>query len=111
MFDFYVISSDYSPFVRSLDLKAVPQSSFFSGFSSLPEVALKGYVQEACQKGQTFGYRPRDFTPKAFFFDMDHTSICEESLAQLAYASGVGEAIEKLTQEGLRGEINFANNY
>ena len=45
--------------------------------------------------------------PKAFFFDMDATVICEESLTVLAEFFGVSESVKMITEKAMNGELDF----
>ena len=45
--------------------------------------------------------------PKAVFFDLDSTVIHEETIDELAALTGVGEAVKKITEQAMAGELNF----
>lgn len=46
--------------------------------------------------------------PKAFFFDMDATVICEESLNFLAEHCGVTKEVTDITKRAMNGELDFS---
>jgi phosphoserine phosphatase len=53
---------------------------------------------------------PRSFKPQAFFFDMDATIVNEETLVEMAHLAGVGEVIERMTNEAMGGKLDFADS-
>ncbi len=53
------------------------------------------------------GLRPRDFTAKALFFDMDSTVIGQESIVELARACGKSHEVSEITEKAMAGELDF----
>jgi phosphoserine phosphatase len=50
-------------------------------------------------------------TRRLVCFDMDSTLIQTEVIDQLAYRAGVGEAVSRITESAMRGEIDFAESF
>lgn len=44
-------------------------------------------------------------------FDMDSTLIKQEVIVELAKVAGVGEQVNKITEQAMRGEIDFATSF
>ena len=50
-------------------------------------------------------------TRRLVCFDMDSTLVQTEVIDELAYKAGVGEAVSKITESAMRGEIDFAESF
>lgn len=70
---------------------------------SAPAIAL---CRAAFAQGISIGWRsvPRI---KAVFFDMDATVIAEESLVELSALAGQSEAVTRITERAMAGELDF----
>lgn len=62
---------------------------------------------QAMQAGATVGMAPKA-PPRAVFFDMDATTIVEESLVELARRVGCGPRVAAVTVRAMAGELDFA---
>jgi phosphoserine phosphatase len=62
--------------------------------------------REAFAQGISFGWRPVPQI-KAVFFDMDATVIAEESLVELSALAGQEEAVTRITERAMAGELDF----
>jgi phosphoserine phosphatase len=71
---------------------------------------MRGKLAQRCREafhaGLTLGWCPIP-TVKAIFFDMDATVIAEESLVELAAYAGQSEAVGRITERAMAGEIDF----
>ncbi len=50
-------------------------------------------------------------TPKLVCFDMDSTLIEQEVIVELAKVAGVAEKVSDITEQAMRGEIDFATSF
>ncbi len=50
-------------------------------------------------------------TRRLVCFDMDSTLVQTEVIDELAFKAGVGEAVSKITESAMRGEIDFAESF
>lgn len=50
-------------------------------------------------------------TRRLVCFDMDSTLVQTEVIDELAYKAGVGDAVSKITESAMRGEIDFAESF
>lgn len=50
-------------------------------------------------------------TRRLVCFDMDSTLVQTEVIDELAHKAGVGEAVSKITESAMRGEIDFAESF
>ena len=51
---------------------------------------------------------PENFTPGLFIADMDSTIIGQECIDELAAEAGVGKRVAAITEQAMRGELDFA---
>ncbi len=72
---------------------------------------LVAVLRKAFAAGHSVGLCAEDFRPRALFFDMDATTIREESLVELARAIGVADEVQAITDHAMNGEIYFANSF
>ena len=61
--------------------------------------------------GGFIGIKPRSFSPKALFLDMDGTSIHEESIDFFLESLHLGEELSNITEDALQGKIIFTTSY
>lgn len=73
---------------------------------SFLEIAPKLGVDIAFQEDNIFRR-----TRRLVCFDMDSTLIQTEVIDELAYRAGVGEAVSRITESAMRGEIDFAQSF
>lgn len=72
----------------------------------------KGQDLKSLYKENEFiGIKPRFFSPKALFLDMDGTSIHEESIDFLLESLHLGEELSNITEDALQGKISFTASY
>lgn len=62
--------------------------------------------RKAFARGISIGWQP-SFPVKAVFFDMDATVIAEESLVELSAYAGQIEAVSRITERAMAGELDF----
>lgn len=63
------------------------------------------------REGVFIGIKPRLFSPKALFLDMDGTSIHEESIDFLIESLKLEKELSHITEDSLQGKISFTASY
>jgi phosphoserine phosphatase len=64
-------------------------------------------VRQSLVDAEAAGVRPREFRPKALFFDMDSTVIGQETIVELSRAAGRNGEIEAITTATMEGKFDF----
>lgn len=59
----------------------------------------------------TIAIKPKNFAPKAIFFDMDGTMIEEETIVELARFAGKQEKVDQITVKAMNGELPFTEAF
>ncbi len=103
-----VVDRDYSaPFRHLADPETIDVFHRFRFTGSTLDESLRPLVQKLNMAGRTCALvEEREW--KAAFFDMDSTVIAEESIVELARASGKAREVAAITERAMAGELDFA---
>ncbi len=90
---------------HQLQLKLVSEDSFDTLKNSLAVVAAQFQVDLILKHWQD-----RLIIPGLLIMDMDSTLVQAETIDEIARVAGVGEAVAKITESAMRGELDFTES-
>ena len=71
------------------------------------QLQLDGLAIEAERLSESFAVCPLGFKPQALFFDMDATTVAEETLVTMAALAGKEQYVREVTERAMNGEMDF----
>jgi phosphoserine phosphatase len=98
---------------RTQDTKACVELSVRGKPLNIPEMKAR-FLDIARQQGVDIAFQEDNIyrrTRRLVCFDMDSTLIQTEVIDELAHRAGVGEAVSKITESAMRGEIDFSESF
>lgn len=90
---------------HQLQLKLVSNSSFKNLKNNLTPIAEQFQVDLILKN-----WEDRLIIPKLLIMDMDSTLVQAETIDEIARVAGVGEAVAKITESAMRGELDFTQS-